>query len=154
MKKLLYLLLLIPAALFTSCDKDELAPFDMTITLEGVTQLDGTFYAVAGQNITIQSLTATPVGGKNTALANVLFNFDGNPIFRDPWDTVGPLTFSTMGFPAGTHYIGLTGNILQVDKPIQELAATYTLVLVPSEEDLPEGAPESGSYSQTIHITK
>lgn len=154
MKKLLYLLLLLPMSMVTSCDKDDLAPFDMTLTLGGVTQSDGAFYAVAGQNITIENLTVTPVGGKNTTVANVMFFIDNYPVFGNPWNVTDPLTFSTAGLAPGTHTIGITGNLLQVDQSIQDFAATYTLVLTESQEDLPAGAPELGSYSHTISFSK
>ena len=150
MKKLIYLLFLLPLSFFNSCDKDDLSPFDMTLTLGGVTQTDNTFYAVAGEDIAIESLSVDPVGGKNTALANVMFYVDGMPIWSNPWENVNGITFSTANLSVGPHTLGISGNLLQVDQSIQQFAATYKLVLVESEEDLPVGAPEVGSYSQTI----
>lgn len=150
MKKLIYLLLLLPFAALTSCEKEDLAPFDMTLTLGGVSQYDGSFYAVQGDDITIESLKVNPVGGKNTALSNVMFYVDGVPLWANPWDTENGITFSTANLPAGTHTIGINGNLLQVDQSIQVFAVTYKLVLVDSEEGLPEGAPELGSFSSTV----
>ena len=154
MKKLFYLLLLLPMSLFTSCDNDDLASFDMTLTLGNVTQSDGVFYAVAGQNVTIESLTVNPTGGKNTKVANVIFHVDGYPIFPNPWNVESPISFSTSGLADGPHTIDITGNLLQVDQSIQVFNASYTLVTVQNEDDLPAGAPELGSYSQTINFVK
>ncbi|MCH5214267.1 MAG: Ig-like domain repeat protein [Muribaculaceae bacterium] len=150
MKKLIYLLLLLPFAALTSCEKDDLAPFDMTLTLGGVSQYDGNFYAVQGDEVTIENLTVDPVGGKNTALSNVMFYIDGRPLWPTPWESVNGITFSTANLPAGTHTIGINGNLLQVDQSLQVFAVEYKLVVVDSDEGLPEGAPELGSFSSTV----
>lgn len=153
MKKLFYLLLLLPMAMITSCSKDEIAPFDMTLSLAGVTQVDGTFYAVAGDNITIDGLTVQDTGGKKTALSNVMFFIGGAPIFPNPWNALDPWTFSTENLEPGTYNFGISGNLLQVDASIQSFAANYKLIIVGSQDDLPEGAPEIGTYSSTISFT-
>lgn len=153
MKKLFYLLLLLPLSIFTSCDKDDLASFDMTLTLSGVTQSGNNFYAVSGDVVTIDNLTVVPTGGKATDVANVMFYVDGAPLFVNPWNLDEPLSFSTQSLSPGTHTVGVTGNLLQVDQSIQNFAANYTLVIVQDEEALPEGVPETGTYSQTISFS-
>ena len=150
MKKLLYLFLLLPFAMLTSCNKEDLAPFAMTLTLSNVSGVDGSFYAVAGTNITIESLTVDPIGGKNTALQGVMFYLDGRPMLGAPWFATAPWVFSTEGLAPGQHTIGIAGNLLQIDQSIQEFTASYSLVIVDSTESLPEGAPELGTSSQTI----
>lgn len=150
MKKLFYLLFLLPLSLFTSCDSEDLSPFNLTLSLSGVTQADNAFYVVAGDNITIESLTVDPVGGKNTQVSNVMFFLDNVPLLASPWNITNPWTFSTANLPVGRHTIGVTGNLLQVDQSIQEFTANYTLEIVGSDADFPEGAPEIGSYSQSI----
>ena len=154
MKKLLYLLLLVPFGFLTSCDKEDLASFDMTLTLSGVTQSDGYFYAVAGDAVTIQSLDVRGTDGKNTTVANVFFYLNNAPLFPDPWELGAPISFSTEGLQPGIYTIGIVGNLLQVDQPIQNFASNYKLVIVGNEEDLPENAPELGSYSVTINFSK
>lgn len=152
MKKLLYLLMLVPFALLSSCDKDEVTPFDMTLTLSGVTQADGNFYAVEGDNVTITGLDVTSPNGK-TAISNVMFFIDGVPLFGAPWNTVDPWTFSTENFRPGTHTVDITGYLLQVDQSLKSFAVSYPLVIVGSEDDLPSGAPEFGSYSLTLNFS-
>lgn len=153
MKKLLYLLLLLPLGFMASCDKnDDLASFDMTLTLSGVTQSDGNFYAVAGDEVSIENLQVVPTGGKATSVANVMFFLNNAPLFANPWDLNQPISFSTTGLQPGLYNVGVTGNLLQVDQSIQNFVANYNLVIVGSAEDLPEGAPETGSYSITINF--
>lgn len=154
MKKLFYLLLLLPFSLLASCDKDDMQPFDMTVTLSGVTQANGNFYAISGNDITVENLSVTPLGDKATTVANVLFYVNTYPLFPDPWDAVAPLTFSTQNLPEGANTINVAGNLLQVGQPINTFAANFNLIVVPSAEDLPAGAPELGTYSQTITFSK
>lgn len=146
--------MLLPLSLMISCDdKEDLAPFDLTVTLSGVSQVDNTFYAVKGTSVTIDNLSVKAVGGKDTSLANVNFFVDGIPLFDGPWNLAGPITFSTAALPTGTHSINVSGNLLQVDQPVSVFTANYTLVVVDNEEGLPEGAPELGTFSQTINFT-
>ena len=152
MKKLLYLLLLLPFSVLTSCNKEDLAPFDLSLTLGGVTQVNNNFYVVSGDNVTIESLKVDPVGGKNTAVANVMFFIDNAPIFVNPWDAVNEIEFSTANLQPGVHTIGITGNLLQVDQSLQTFAVSYPLVIVEDKEALPADAPETGSYTQTVTI--
>lgn len=156
MKKLFYILFLLPFAVFTSCDKDnDLAPFDLTITMSGVTYIDGTFFTVAGETVSIDNFQAKAVGDKNTQVANVNFFLDNALILPQPWDeTLAPFSFSTEGFQPGIYTIGVSGNLLQVDSSIKNFTANYKFVIVDSEDDLPAGAPELGTYSSTINYTK
>lgn len=141
-----------PLALFTSCDKDEVKPFDLTLTLSGVTQVDGNFYNVAGENVTIDNLEVTSLGTK-TAVSNVMFFVDGIPLLPSPWNMESPWNFSTENFDPGRHTLSVSGYLLQVDQSLKEFAVSYPLTVVESQEDLPEGAPETGTYSATVHFT-
>ena len=151
MKKLFYFLLLLPAVLFSSCSKDEVSPFDLTLTMSGVTAYDGNFYTVAGDDITFDSLMAKSLNSTKTDISNVIFYIDGRPLLTNPWD-IDPWTFSTAGLPAGTHTIGVTGYLLQENHSIKDFAVTYPLVIVDSEEELPADAPQIGQYSLTIRF--
>ena len=156
MKKLLYLLLLLPLGLFTACDKDDdLAPFDMTITLSGVTQVDNTFYIVAGETFSIDNFQVKGTGDKNNTCANVMFFLGGSPLFPEYWPSEGfQYSYSTAGLEPGVYTLGVTGNLLQVDASIMSFASSYRFVVVGSEEDLPDGAPALGTYSAAITYTK
>ena len=153
MKKLFYLFLL-PLAFLASCDdNDDISPVDMTLTLSGVTQVNDSFYAVAGDEVTIDGISVKAVDGKDTTVANVSYSLDGylfTGTMMEPFNG----TFSTENLSAGTHTIGVEGNLLQVDAAIQVFAATYSLTIVESEDDLPEGYPAFGTYSETLSLNK
>lgn len=152
MKKLLYLFLLLPFSLLISCNDDkDLSPVDLTLTLSGVTESDDVFMTVAGEEVSIDGITAKPIGGKNSALSNITFYLNGIPLIGTPGNPFTG-TFSTEGFEAGTYYISISGNLLQEGAPIQIFTAEYPIKIVESQEDLPENAPEIGTYSHTIRI--
>lgn len=151
MKKVLYLLLLVPFAFLNSCDKEDVAPFDMTLTMGGVTMADNTFYTVRGGDVAIENFVAQALGQDKTDVANVIYYLDGQPLLGLPGN---PFTgiFSTVNIPAGKHSIGVAGTLLQVDHSIKSFAVSYPLVIVDNEEDLPGGAPALGSYSLTLRF--
>lgn len=154
MKKLLYLLMLLPLGLLVSCDNDDFAPFDMTVNMSGVTQANDTIYTVAGETVTFESLKINPVGGKETQVTNVIFRVNGDPLFTNPLQLAPPTYFSTQGMKPGIYSIGISGNLLQVDQSINVFAVTFPLVIESSQEDLPAGAPALGSSSIILHWNK
>lgn len=155
MKKLFYFFLLLPFSMLMSCSDDnkEFSPTDMTLTVSGVTEYNGGFYTVEGENVTLEKLTLKAIDGKDTEVANVTYYIDGLPLLSTPGNPfLG--TFSTEGFAAGTYSLSLTGNLLQVDSPIKIFTANYPITIVETQEDLPAGAPELGTYSLTLRIDK
>lgn len=154
MKKLFYLFLLLPFSLLMSCNDDkDFSPVDMTMTLSGVTQVNGNFYTVAGENVSIDNLSVKAIDGKNTSLANTMFSLNGAPLFGEI-GSESIASFSTENLTPGTYEIQVTGNLLQVDSSIKIYAVVYNLTVVESVEDLPADAPAIGTYSQTIKITE
>lgn len=149
MKKIFYLFLFLPFSMLMSCSDKDFSPVDMTLTMSGVTQLDDSFYAVSGEDITIESLTVKAIDGTPTGLANVRYYFNGI-LLDGPFGYPFNGTISTEGMPAGTYEISMAGNLLQEDQPIKIFAVDYQIKIVNSEEDLPAGAPEIGTYSITI----
>lgn len=153
MKKLFYLFFLLPLAVLMSCKDDkDFSPVEMTLTLSGVTISDGHFYAVSGDIVTIDRLDVESVGSEKTGLANVLFDLSGAPIPDFPGSpNLGRI--NTENLPLATYSLGITGNLLQVDQPIMTFVVSYPLTIVESEDELPAGAPEIGTYSCTYKIT-
>lgn len=153
MKKLYYLLLLLPFSLLISCNDDkDFSPVDMTLTLDGVTLVNDNFYTVAGENVSVENLEVKSIDGKNTGVTHVLITINGVPMNGVPGNPfIGPV--STENLSAGTYTIEVSGNLIQVDSSVKIFAVTYPLTIVESQEDLPSGTPEIGTYSQTIRLT-
>lgn len=157
MKKLFFLILLSPLFFLGSChDDNDFPEADLTLSLKGVTQVDNKFYAVEGASISIEGLTVSSTNGKNTALSNIMFYFDGLPIFSNPDNPDNPydVTFCTYGIESGTYELGVSGQILQVDKTMVSFIASYPVTIVRTEEDLPMDAPPVGVYSSTVSMKK
>lgn len=149
MKKLLYLLFLLPLALLGSCsDDDDLAQVDMTVTMSNVTQVGHTFYAIKGSTVKIDGTTVKPAAGKQATIVGVNYYMNGLPM---PMAFAAPYAIEfTADLPAGSYILDVTGEVLQVDKSITNMLAKFPFTIVETEEDLPEGAPEIGTYSSTI----
>lgn len=149
MKKLFYLLFLLPFALMASCsDDDDLAQVDMTVTMSNVTKVNNTFYAIKGTTVTIDGTTVTPSAGKQATIVGVNYFMNGLPM---PLAFAAPYAIEFKAdLPAGSYVLDVTGEVLQVDKSITNMLCKYPFTIVETEEDLPDGAPEIGTYSSTI----
>ena len=154
MKKLYYLFLLLPFSMLMSCNNDkDISPVDMTLTLQGVTQQNDEFYTVIGEDIAIDDFTVKSIDGRNTGVTNCMFYLNGVPLNPAP-GLPTPSSIPTENLPAGEYSINITGNLLQVDSSIKVFTISYPLTLVETEEDLPAGAPELGTYSSTIRVSE
>lgn len=153
MKKLFYLLLLLPFGLFASCSDDDVADVDLNVTMSGVTQLNDSFYAVATDSISIDGVTATSLTDKAATVTNIRYQINGVPVFgtfENPYSITVPNELLT----TGTNYINVYATVLQVDKSITSAGVQYPLVVVDSVASLPEGAPAVGTYTRTFNVSK
>lgn len=151
MKKLFYLLFLLPLAFFASCsDDDDLAQVDFSVTLSGVTQVNDNFYTVKGNTVSIDGVAVKSLTDKAATVTGVRYYLDGFPIFASIEEGNFSFSFSTENLEAGTHTLGITATVLQVDKSITSAALSLPIVVAETEETLPEGAPEIGTYTTTL----
>lgn len=152
MKRLIYLFVLPLAILFSCNDDKNFSPVDLTLTLSGVTEFDGKFYTTSGEDVTIKDLTVKAIDGKTTDVVNVIYYLDGMPLLGTPgFPFLG--TIPTENLRPGGYSLGVAGNILQVDAPIQEFAVAYPLIIVEDADLLPQDAPELGIYSLSIRMS-
>ncbi|MDE5974969.1 MAG: hypothetical protein K2G69_00310 [Muribaculaceae bacterium] len=150
MKKLFYLLLFLPLVLLSSCsDDNDLAQVDLSMTLSGVTMVDNTLYTVAGEIVSVDNVEVKSLTSEPAIIQRVEYSLDGLYLRNDFANPLG-VTFSTEGFKIGKHFIGMSGLVLQVDKTITNIAARVPLVVVENISDLPQGAPEIGTYTVNL----
>lgn len=156
MKKLFYLLFLLPLTFFGACTNDDDVPqVDLTLTLDGVTQNPETeqFYIINGSEASVQSLVAKSLTDKAAVCTNCIFYIDGLQItdtFLEPFASDIP----TAALSPGLHYLEARTTILQVDKSISVGYISIPIQVVASAEDLPEGLPALGKYSVTMRMQK
>ena len=153
MKKLLYLLLLLPLSFLASCDDDDDMPdVRVDVSMSNVTQYEGITYVVQGDTLVVNSVTVEPVTGGRATLTGVEYVWDiysqnmgigYSPIapfgIRIPTNTVG----------LGNHLLQLRTAILQVDKSVANALISYPIKVVESADDIPSTAPEKGTYTAT-----
>lgn len=152
MKKLLYLLLLLPLGFLSSCDDDDDFPaVDVTVNLDNAAMVNNQIYVVQSEGFKIEGITARSLTDQQAALANVVYGIDGifagAPVLEPPYNgDIQPNELS-----AGIHYLQFRFTILQVDKSLAYGYMRTTINVVEKVEDLPEGA-ELGKVSITDTI--
>lgn len=145
--------MLLPLAIFSACsDDDDLPNVDITTTFSNVTKVENKFYAVAGDEITIDAVKAVSLDNKQAAITNLRFAVDGYAFIFPEITEADELnySFSFDEDQVGNHVINVVGNVLQVDKSIATTAFNIPIVVVAAKENLPADAPELGTYSMTF----
>ena len=154
MKKLLYLLLVVPfAMMISSCSSDKDLPnVDITISFDNAAVDDGIVYVLADQEFSITGITTKAVNSdKQSAIANVRYFWNG---IYDPgmtWSNL-PMVIDMAEMPQpadGENILTLRATLLETDKSIAYTALNVPIKSVASVEDLPEGS-ELGQTSLTF----
>lgn len=154
MKKLFYLLFLLPLAFFASCSSDDDLPeVDLKVSLSGVTKKadSNVFYTVSDQTVAVTEFSATSLTGKAATVANSTYYI--NAVL--PGLELNPLnpTFSAEVLqPNATNYLLISSQVLQVDKSLANCSLSIPIVCVPTVEDLPADLPELGEYDVTFRV--
>lgn len=152
MKKLLYLLLLLPLGFLASCsDDDDLPSVDISVNIANAVDANGKIYIVAGTPLTVESIEAKGLGGKAAAISGVNYILDHVGM---GYTIVSPFSgqIDAAYLPAGNHLFTLTFDVLQVDKSIAYAQLSTIVTVVSSESDLPDGAvPGPVTLSYTLN---
>ncbi|MDE7418920.1 MAG: hypothetical protein K2N35_01780 [Muribaculaceae bacterium] len=143
MKKLLYLLLVIPfAMMISSCSNDKDLPnVDITMSFDNAAVKDGTVYVVKDSVFSITGLTTKAVdSNKQSAIVNVRYFWNGYPAPGLTWAGLPmEIDMAKMSQPAsGNNILGLDATLLEVDKSM-----SYCTLSIPIKsvkiEDMPDG---------------
>lgn len=150
MKKLLFLLFLLPLAMFSSCgDDDDVAKVSLNVTFDGLYRSGNDLYAVSTQPFTILSVTCESLNGKAATLGRVNYLWNG---FLAGSSIVQPYTykFDPATAPLGRSRLTIEAMVYQVDASVSWAALQYNITLVEKESDLPADAvPVTGDNSGT-----
>ncbi len=158
MKKLLYLLLVIPfAMMFSSCNNDDDLPnVDVTMSFDNAVVDDGTVYVLQDQPFEITGLTTKAVDSNNqSAIVNVRYFWNGIPAPGLTWSEL-PMQINMAEMPqteSGNYILGLDATLLETDKSISYCAIRIPIKSVESETDLPNGKT-LGQYSLTFTTSR
>lgn len=144
MKKLLYLLLVLPfAMMISSCSSDKDLPnVDITMSFDNAAVKDGVVYVLDNETFSITGLTTKAVdSNQQSAIVNVCYFWNGIPAPGLTWSSF-PMEINMAEMPQpedGENILGLRATLLETDKSIAYTAINVPIVSVESEEDLPAG---------------
>lgn len=120
-------------------------PLDISLTMSGVTVADGKFYTAAFQKAKIENVDIKYINGEVPEYyPNFLLDL------HNKIDTSKYLATGTL--PIEEHTISVGGKLIYVDSYSLALRVDFPFVIVESIEDLPEDAPELGTYSLSVVI--
>lgn len=144
MKKLLYLLLVIPfAMMISSCSSDnDLPNVNITMTFDNAAINDGAVYVLATDTFSITGLTTKAVdSNQQSAIVNVKYFWNGIPAPGLTWAGL-PMDINMENMPLvekGANILGLQATLLETDKSIAYTTINVPIVAVENEESLPDG---------------
>ncbi|MDE6380922.1 MAG: hypothetical protein K2L11_10650 [Muribaculaceae bacterium] len=144
MKKLLYLLLVLPFAMMvSSCSNDnDLPNVDITMSFDKAAVKDGAVYVIQDSVFSITGITTKAVdSNQQSAIANVRYFWNGLPAPGLTWSSF-PMEIDMAQMPQvekGANILGLRATLLETDKSMAFTVFNVPIVAVDSEEDLPEG---------------
>ena len=150
MKKLLYLLLLLPLGFLTSChDDDDNVNVNLLVAFNNVAVTDeGALYAVQDTPITIEGVTCQGIGS-TAVVTDVTYYWDNLVLFVPPFAPYGG-TFDTAVQTPGKHLFGVNAQIAQEGKALGFAAIGKAINIVATAEELPEGL-ELGQHTITFY---
>lgn len=140
MKKLLYLLLLLPFGFLASCsDDDDMPSVDIVVTIDNVVNDNGRLYILSGEPLEVQSIAAESLNGNASAVSGVNYILDHIGIgytIVSPFGGEIPAAY----LPVGNHLFTLEFDVLQVDKSIAYAQISNIVTVVKDDTELPVGA--------------
>ena len=141
MKKILFLLLAImPLALVSCHDENDLPDVDFTVTVTGGTYVDGSIYVVQGENLVINSiLVHNKENGKAAMINSAAYYWDGYYLGTAIQPPFGFEIETTEETPLGKHSLEIVSPLLAVDKEIATSVLVYNVTIVGSADDIPAG---------------
>lgn len=144
MKKLLYLLLVIPFAMMvSSCSNDnDLPNVDITMSFDNAVVKDGSVYVVQDSVFSITGLTTKAVdSNQQSAIVNVRYFWNGYPAPGLTWSNF-PMKINMADMPqpeSGNNILGLNATLLETDKSMSYCTLRIPIKAVEKVEDLPDG---------------
>lgn len=154
-KTLLFLLLMLPIGLLSSCSDDvesDLPQTDtrITLTFDNVAVINGIIYTTQDYAMEIASVTFKSPDGSTRSISDVEYMVDGK---RSSHSDYAPYTgrIDTRDLSEGVHPLGVYVELNQSNNTVLPDNMHYNFTVVPTVEDLPDGA-ELGTFTQTFRV--
>lgn len=156
MKKLLYLLLIVPfAMMISSCSSDKDIPdVNVTIGFDNAAISDGVVYVLADSTFQVTGITTKSVDSNNaSALVNIDYYWNYMPAPGLTWSSM-PLNINMAEMPVvenGANVLGMDATLLETDKSIAYCTLRIPIKAVDTEADVPSGQT-LGQCSMTLRV--
>lgn len=138
MKKLLYLLLLLPLGFLASChDDDDNINVNLEVALDNVGVQDNIVYAVADSAIVVQGVTCQGIGS-SAIVTGATYYWDGITLFVPQIAPYGGELNPVLQTP-GNHVLGVGTQIAQEGKALGFAAVNIRVKVVSEVDSLPAG---------------
>ncbi len=144
MKKILYLLLVLPfAMMISSCSSDnDLPNVNVTMTFDNAAVDGNTLYVLQDSVFSLTGISTQTVGSdKSSTIANIKYFWNGFPAPSLTWSPL-PMEINMANMPvseSGKCQLGLDATLLEVDKSIAYCTLIVPIQAVASVDDLPNG---------------
>ncbi len=151
MKKLLYLLILLPLGLLASCSSDDDLPdVNVFVSFDNVVADNNELYVVRGDTLKI---TSVHIKGNSTTAAiinGVNYRWDYSVLI---WQPIAPynVSFLTDKFREGPHVLSMYMDIAQVDKTLAYGVLEFKVNVVPDKASLP-GSKVPGPFITDLYM--
>ncbi len=135
MKKLIYLLLVLPL-IMASCKDDEDPNVDFKVEISGGKNVDGTIYVLKGDTLTINDIFVESNDDRNVAMGAVSFFWDGQFLYTKQLPPYRIQIFTEkMILP--NHILEFNCPLYVEDSPILTAYFRYPVKLVGSIDSIP-----------------
>ena len=141
MKRYLYILLLaiLPLTIFSSCDDNDVPDVMVKVKMGDCYRIGNVLYVVQGDNLEVESVRIENYGTEADVLGSVAYFWDNTRVgtaVEAPYGCV----FDTAYAPVGEHLLQLSASVFVTNFSPSQATVTYTVVIVPGLEDIPDGA--------------
>lgn len=156
MKKLLYLLLVLPfAMLMASCsDDDNLPDVQITMNFSNAAVDDGVLYVAKNDTLKLNSIVTKAMDANQSAtLANVRYFWNYIPAPSLTWSNF-PLEIDIDAMPlteSGMNYLGMQATLLETDKSMAYTNIQVPIKVVETVEEFPAGQ-EPGDVQLVLQV--
>lgn len=152
MKKLFYLLFLLPLSLMVSCNSDDDLPdVNIQVKFSNVVYTNNRVYVVQGDTLKVDGVYIQGNGGKTAVISSISYIWNN---FRVAWSPLAPfnMDFVTDYTQPKNYLLTLNMDIAQVDKTLSYAVIDYPVTVVADAADLPDGQTP-GDYTSNITIS-
>ena len=147
MKRIFYLLLLLPLALVSCKDDDDMPNVDFKVEISGGKYINGAIYVIKGDTLSIVNIEIMS-HDKKVAMGEVSYFWDGQFLFTNPFPPY-KIKIPTDKMVLSEHRLHFNCPVYVEDYPILTAYFDYKVMLVEHSDSIPNqpSQPITNGYS-------